>query len=59
PTNLPFALHSANNDGVTFVSKRVPPKSFVRPQSPNTSLRRMPENQDPQGLRRPRFSFFI
>ena len=31
-TNLPSALHSANNDGVTFVSKRVPPKSFVRPQ---------------------------
>jgi len=58
-TDMPSTIHIADNDGVTFVSKRVPPKSFVRPQSLNTTLRRMLQNRDPQGLRRPRFSFFI
>lgn len=39
---------------LTFVSKRVPPKSFVRSRLRSRSS----VEQDPQGLRRPRFSFF-
>jgi hypothetical protein len=49
------AIHIAGNDGVTF--KRVPPKSFVRPRKPES--RSLQIFRDPQGLRRPRFSFFI
>jgi hypothetical protein len=49
------AIHIAGNDGVTF--KRVPPKSFVRPRNPES--RSLQTFRDPQGLRRPRFSFFI
>src|ERR1700759_919206 len=36
--------------------KRVPPKSFVQPQYLKTEVFRY---RDSQGLRRPRFSFFI
>ncbi len=49
------AIHIAGNDGVTF--KRVPPKSFVRSRKPES--RSLQVFRDPQGLRRPRFSFFI
>ena len=38
-------------------SKRVPPKSFVRPRINENA--RFSKARDPQGLRRPRFSFFI
>src|SRR5690349_24540558 len=37
-------------------SKRVPPKSFVRSRFTKTQGF---HDRDPQGLRRPRFSFFI
>jgi hypothetical protein len=48
-------IHIAGNDGVTF--KRVPPKSFVlAPKDENRSFQTF---ETTQGLRRPRFSFFI
>src|SRR5579862_8737820 len=50
----PPAIHIAGSDGVTF--KRVPPKSFVRPRTMKAEAFNI---RDPQGLRRPRFSFFI
>ena len=56
-TNLPSALHSANNDGVTFVSKRVPPKSFVRPQSLNHQL--APNASEPRPARTPPSTFLF
>jgi len=40
-----------------YLCKRVPPKSFVRPRKPKS--RSLQVFRDPQGLRRPRFSFFI
>ena len=41
--------------------KRVPPKSFVQPQHLKTQILKFKpsSNRDSQGLRRPRFSFFI
>jgi len=49
------AIHIAGNDGVTYVN--VYRRSLS--SGPNTSILAYPSNRGPQGLRRPRFSFFI
>ena len=49
------AIHIANNDGVTYVN--VYRRSLS--SGPNTSILAYSSNRGPQGLRRPRFSFFI
>ena len=49
------AIHIANNDGVTYVNVyRRSLSSSLNTQKPKSS-----SNRDSQGLRRPRFSFFI
>jgi hypothetical protein len=55
----PFQLNARKRQAKTTwcnLCKRVPPKSFVRSQSPKAEAS---NNQNPQGLRRPRFSFFF
>src|SRR3954471_10985355 len=61
PPYLPPSIHI--EDDPIFVRrswcnlcKRVPPKSFVQPQPLKTEVF---SDRDSQGLRRPRFSFFI
>ena len=49
------AIHIADNDGVTYVN--VYRRSLS--SGPNTSILAYLSNRGPQGLRRPRFSFFI
>jgi len=49
------AIHIAGNDGVTYVN--VYRRSLS--SGPNTSILAYSSNRGPQGLRRPRFSFFI
>jgi hypothetical protein len=49
------AIHIANNDGVTYVN--VYRRSLS--SSLNTKEPKFSSNRDSQGLRRPRFSFFI
>ena len=49
------AIHIADNDGVTYVN--VYRRSLS--SGPNTSILAYSSNRGPQGLRRPRFSFFI
>jgi hypothetical protein len=49
------AIHIANNDGVTYVN--VYRRSLS--SSLNTRKPKFSSNRDSQGLRRPRFSFFI
>ena len=55
PPYLLNAIHIANNDGVTYVNV------FRRSLSSslNTQRPKSLSNRDSQGLRRPRFSFFI
>jgi len=49
------AIHIASNDGVTYVNVyRRSLSSSLNTQRPKSS-----SNRDSQGLRRPRFSFFI
>src|SRR5258705_7953594 len=55
PPYLLNAIHIANNDGVTYVN--VYRRSLS--SSLNTRRPKSSSNRDSQGLRRPRFSFFI
>src|SRR6478672_9328625 len=55
PPYLLNAIHIANNDGVTYVN--VYRRSLL--SSLNTRRPKSSSNRDSQGLRRPRFSFFI
>src|ERR1700731_963491 len=55
PPYLLNAIHIANNDGVTYIN--VYRRSLS--SSLNTSKPKFSSNRDSQGLRRPRFSFFI
>src|SRR6202045_788705 len=55
PPYLLNAIHIANNDGVTYVN--VYRRSLS--SSLNTQRPKSLSNRDSQGLRRPRFSFFI
>src|SRR5664280_1303221 len=55
PPYLLNAIHIANNDGVTYVNVfRRSLSSSLATRKPKSS-----SNRDSQGLRRPRFSFFI
>jgi hypothetical protein len=66
PPYLLNAIHIANN-AISMkrswcnLCKRVPPKSFVQPQFPSIQVVKPKSSgdRDSQGLRRPRFSFFI
>jgi len=66
PPYLLNAIHIANN-AISMkrswcnLCKRVPPKSFVQPQFPRIKVVKPKSSgdRDSQGLRRPRFSFFI
>src|SRR5258708_19017193 len=55
PPYLSPAIHIADDDGVTYVN--VYRRSLS--SGPNTSILAYSSNRGPQGLRRPRFSFFI
>src|SRR6202043_1251865 len=55
PPYLLNAIHIANNDGVTYIN--VYRRSLS--SSLNTQKPKFSSNRDSQGLRRPRFSFFI
>src|ERR1700709_2635056 len=55
PPYLSPAIHIADDDGVTYVN--VYRRSLS--SGPNTSILAYSSNRGPQGLPRPRFSFFI
>jgi hypothetical protein len=59
PPYLLNAIHIANNDGVTYVNVyRRSLSSSLGTENPGPKTQ-VSSNRDSQGLRRPRFSFFI
>ncbi len=58
-SNLLPAIHIADNDGVTYVNVYRRSLSSGLNHFENPVCTKHSSDRDPQGLRRPRFSFFI